>query len=1233
MVLMILASFSFAPIITSCVISLIYSFYLFVAYEEAGFQHAQEFENRFWTIFAVLLSTALAFCQDSPVKFGLKYPSLGFLSVCIAGYVAHMWNRYMHRKSISKAQDNSLLLRRRLSNIKKRRNSINLSSSTTSAISPQDSGCVQELGSMQSLERLRSLGIPVEEHLKQIHASLEEIDQLLVPSTINNVINHQHVLNKEREIISQFEECDARALNYLISHVKLGLIFYKIKDHRTLSGAHRTQLINLLAVERLPVLTVMSRVIVLHSLQLLKLRANPRAEMWVRNILVNTHLTALSELKTLTDAKGDYFCMTKLIYDDIRSDAVRLDILKHIRKEVAIAAYRQQQKRIIRSDPVSAAHRHRHRQQFRKVLSDVDDTLYCSGGSYPAGVDKRFNRKTVYPGVLAFYRELDLGIAGSREEAVYKKQQMQMYNQSSDYDESLYEYDDNDDYYDDDERVGNLVFLSARPHVYKDMSEKMNYAKFQKLRARKDDGRKGLHTMPSLLAGDLASGGNYLVTNNFEPLARKKFENFSRYASIYPEYQHVFVCDNGQGDVRAGELMFDSFPYEFEALFVQEVLQDITKTHGYAPYRWRQKEFRPYFFKTYPQAALQAATRQPPMIRLSGLRRICQDAVKDFAQIKQWPSEQAKHDQRQELNQAVWKANLFLENNSIKKLAPVDLIHVEDQNQWSIGQLVRTPYGIARIVEYTDPDWDLYTVELDWRPLDVQVRDYETTQQDKSDRGDDQAIGDGASERKGSNCEQGLATVIELELEEDEPEEECAQRTQLPAEETVTTTAARQGKENEVIESSPSTSPKQQCGESSAERQPESSTAMRTATPKRNNRSSKTRVKPYQRLACCDDDVMKIDETQGLSISSELDQELNINNDVSNNNGQNHRRVLASVCGRYISKFTPPQLPNFEENSKQQRSLLAFLSPTTEPRFKEGDLCDTCYGRAIVLEYRPPEENEDEGESEQGQQKGGIVVVDMVGWKAKAYLQEHTLTVLPPKSLFKSILRPFSGSSNGDAEHQNQSLKQLEFPYAEGTRIQTPFGQGTVVRPLPAPSAQSTAADTIGIRLDSWILASDNRGNGQYPMLYCTEENARSWINRKSEDSGLFSALGNLVTTLLPQPQKSATKKLQQQVLQPKVEEQYYKIAAAVTTDYGDGVVQNFRDSDGFYRIALKQWDATAFLRKDDIRYRIAKNCQEGYPVLIRMGKNHLSGTLQEVVPTSGKFPPSFSEVKHFLRI
>ena len=502
-------------------VSLLYSLYLFVTNESSSFHHAQEFENRFWTIFAVLFSTAFFFAKDSPFAFGRGNPTLGFFGVVLMGYAMHAWDRYVHRKEISRG--------------------VNIRRGTSMA---------------GSLNKLSALGMSVEEKLETINACLADIDQRLLPSTINNFINQRFVLRKEKEIITIFEEAQPKELNYLVSHVQLGLLFYKIKDHRNFAGQHRTELIEMLAVDRISILTVISRVIVLHSLMIMKLPANVKSEQWVRNIILSTHQDDLSELKTLTDSKGDYFCMNKLLYDDLRSETVKQDILTHIRKEASIQEAHMQmgtKKAKLRKKKV-----------WRKVLSDVDDTLTSSGGSYPAGIDKRYGKKIVYPGVMGFYRELDLGMNGPLE-----------WPRNT---------------------VGNLVFLSARPHLYKDVSERHNFAKFEKLRARgAADIRRGLHTIPSLLAGDISSGRDFIVNDDMEPLSLKKFENFKRYVSIYPEFTHVFVCDNGQGDVRAGELMFDAFPKHLEAVYVHRV-KDVHKTHGYDAERYLRKNYTPYFF-------------------------------------------------------------------------------------------------------------------------------------------------------------------------------------------------------------------------------------------------------------------------------------------------------------------------------------------------------------------------------------------------------------------------------------------------------------------------------------------------------------------------------------------------------------------------------------------------------------------------------------------------------------
>ncbi len=86
----------------------------------------------------------------------------------------------------------------------------------------------------RSLSLSHSMGdhrVTAEELLTKINECLRDIDQLLIPSTINNFLNRRFVLKKEKEIISVFVDCDATTLNFLICNVQLALLVYKIKDH------------------------------------------------------------------------------------------------------------------------------------------------------------------------------------------------------------------------------------------------------------------------------------------------------------------------------------------------------------------------------------------------------------------------------------------------------------------------------------------------------------------------------------------------------------------------------------------------------------------------------------------------------------------------------------------------------------------------------------------------------------------------------------------------------------------------------------------------------------------------------------------------------------------------------------------------------------------------------------------------------------------------------------------
>ena len=301
----------------------------------------------------------------------------------------------------------------------------------------------------------------------------------------------------------------------------------------------------------------------------------------------------MSELKSAMDNKNDSYSMHRLIYRAIRSNEIRVKILGHIERQAEV------QKAYMKMGGLKRGAR---RKQFawRKILSDIDDTLECSGGRYPKGRDRSYPEHAIYPGVLAFYRELDLGSQGSESE----------------------EWESG--------RVGNLVFVSARPHVYEDVLESAVFKKVEKL--QKTRGKYGLYTSPSLLAGDLSAGGNFIITDNFEPLAQKKYDTMCEYLKIYPEFKCIFIGDNGQGDVRAAEMVManDSFKDNIKRIYVHKV-QPVEDTYVSNDAYKSYGNHDVCYFDNYVDAAVDAYRQG--LIKILGLRRIIVESLFDFNQI------------------------------------------------------------------------------------------------------------------------------------------------------------------------------------------------------------------------------------------------------------------------------------------------------------------------------------------------------------------------------------------------------------------------------------------------------------------------------------------------------------------------------------------------------------------------------------------------------------------------
>lgn len=540
-----------APQFTSYLLLLTFAAFCFILTEQWKTHDAAEFENRFWTLLAFCFSTACLFTKDSPLCFPAERRGIAWSIVCLCTYCCHIGDRNVRRYFLTRA-----------SNIRRQRSAD------------------------FNAENRAQAKLKVVQLKKQIQA----IDLRWVSSTILNIFFLPYVLSAENQILEILSDANRDELNLIIGdeNFELALILYKVKDHWVTKRFNRTKLLQLLAKDRIFDLNVRSRAGLLEAIQRLKVSAHPNLQDYVRNIIVSTKGDDLSELKCITDSKGDIHSMHHLLFIDIKDNDIKKAVLEHIATQARIQA----------SFRTTGGPRARRRAIYawRKILSDVDDTLVCSGGSFPKGMDTGYPKQSLYPGVIAFYRELDLGTTGP---------------------DSI-----------DHLRMGNLAFISARPHVYKDVSESQTYNKFRQLQEK-----RGLHTSPTLLAGSLDTGSKFLVLKDSEALARKKYENFQEYLSLYPEFSCVFVGDNGQGDVRAAELVLDDplFQHYLTRTYIH-VVQNLEDMHVRASnFKCHDNPRGVCYFSTYVDAAIDAFDQG--LVRATGLHRLMTEAVRDFLLI------------------------------------------------------------------------------------------------------------------------------------------------------------------------------------------------------------------------------------------------------------------------------------------------------------------------------------------------------------------------------------------------------------------------------------------------------------------------------------------------------------------------------------------------------------------------------------------------------------------------
>ena len=568
--------------LSACLLAVIVALVLDEMYSRGPLVN-EELQNRFWGYVTFFSTAVLFYSPDSPIGFGTTWRVFALCVSCGAGGLSFMLDRYISKQGRRKP----------------------------SALAFSESSQTLPPAEVYNAKQLRS-----------------KIDKLLKDLDCNPALKFRYrstILAAQESIVRELRNASRIALNYILSSINLQNLFYKVRD-QDLPVQHghqdnyRTQLVELLCTTsttggRLSELDIRSRALIIATLQESNLMAQPSIEALVVNAIKNTSGHGLTNLKMLLDDRCSVQSLHKLIWHDIKNQEYQEEVIDHIKaqgnirrflwrevtqKAMEVARSNWLKKGHVNIDTTTMAKQRRH----RKILSDVDDTFFSSGGRFPAGCDTSYPRHVLYPGVLSVYRELDVAW-NSRNERTRKGRSGRR------------------------RRVrepGNLSFLSARPHVYRDVVEKSAFKRFKELIA---GGR--LHCAPTMLAGSLVTGGS-MFFGDYGPMSRTKFVNFQEFHKLWPECSFIFIGDNGQGDVRVGEMMMEHFPDCIDGIFIH-LVQPLDQTPGYikgvSEQKW--KTLNIFFFRTYVGFAVESLKRN--LINEEGMERIYQTAREEFSTI------------------------------------------------------------------------------------------------------------------------------------------------------------------------------------------------------------------------------------------------------------------------------------------------------------------------------------------------------------------------------------------------------------------------------------------------------------------------------------------------------------------------------------------------------------------------------------------------------------------------
>ena len=311
------------------------------------------------------------------------------------------------------------------------------------------------------------------------------------------------------------------------------------------------------------------------------------------------HLTSPSlslRVQALGSGTGDTYDLQRLVYHDLLPGD-RDEVLQHIAVQAAIT-------------PPPAPYP-------IQVVTDYDDTIQLNW------LDKRFPRKTIYPGVVEFFAALKQhrpGLPPSCDDTIAASGGDTSVSTPSAHapeGTGLFRRKSSVDVRRSLTRTGGVVVLTARPAGVRSFVKNYTLRHLQWL----DTGNLTLLT------------GSLWRSTSLAGIVGKKFENFRQvwyypcarawcpsacllcsrtacvwqYKALFPEYKFVLIGDSGQGDAAFAARALSQYPDCVQGAFIHDVRPDVHTT-GDGGLKSAYEAMGVMFFDTYVGAAQQAAS-------------------------------------------------------------------------------------------------------------------------------------------------------------------------------------------------------------------------------------------------------------------------------------------------------------------------------------------------------------------------------------------------------------------------------------------------------------------------------------------------------------------------------------------------------------------------------------------------------------------------------------------------